>query len=382
MSVPVLNVLMPVYNGEQYLHESVESILSQTFSDFELFVIDDGSTDQTFEILASFAERDKRVHLLQNETNLGIVHSMNKLFKLVRAPYIVRHDADDISMPDRFEQQLTFLIAHPEVGLVSSQVEIIDGSGNHLDLVFFSGPLDNDTLQHELLSRCPLCQTSVMFRSQLLGTVGLYDENLELAEDYDLWLRMAEVTHLARLPLSLCKYRYHLTSVSHRRSGKLYRDVAESLKKAAARRFKLHVPDSLRKQISHYYAWGAEKFCQAQDFDSAQQCLVDALTSWPDLFVSGQIPVPIPDMRTRLKFADSVFQSAPSIVNKAQVRRQFLSNLIMKDVFEAATHNQTEPIDANLWRALRLNPNWLCNRGVISLGARSAWRLIGRMIYR
>jgi hypothetical protein len=219
-----------------------------------------------------------------------------------------------------------------------------------------------------------------MFRSQLLDTVGLYDENLEPAEDYDLWLRMAEVTHLARLPLSLCKYRYYPTSVSHQRSGTQYRRVAESLEKAAARRFKLHVPDSLRKQVAHYYAWGAEKFCQAHDFDSAQQCLIDALTSWSDLFVSGQVPIPISDMGTRLKFADSVFRSAPNIANKAQVRRRFLSNLIMKDVFEAANHNQIEPIDANLWRALRLNPNWLCNRGVVSIAARSAWRLIGRMI--
>jgi glycosyltransferase involved in cell wall biosynthesis len=197
---PKLTVLMPVFNGERYLRQAVVSILGQTMPDFELIIADDGSTDETSAILTAIEREDGRIRVTRNEANIGIARSMNKLFRLAQGEYINRHDADDVSLPERFGQQVASLDANPEIGLVSSQVAVIDDEGRPLELDMYSGPSDNDALQRQLLSRCAFCQTSVMFRRRLLDRVGVYAEGLEPAEDYDLWLRLAEITRLARLP--------------------------------------------------------------------------------------------------------------------------------------------------------------------------------------
>lgn len=374
MTIPKLSVLMPVHNGELHLGQTVTSILVQTFTNFELIVIDDGSTDDTFDLLANFAKQDSRIQLLRNETNLGIVRTMDKLFRLARGTYINRHDSDDISMPDRYERQIAFLDANAQIGMVTSQVEIIDAQGASLNLDMYSGPTDNEGIQQELLVRCPICQTSVMFRRDLLGITGLYDALLEPAEDYDLWLRMAEVSKIARLPDSLCQYRYHSQSISHRRSGTQFCHTAEALEKAAARRFGTNAPMSLRKCIALYYAWSAERFCKSDDFEQARECLIRSLLHCPEIFVSGSVLLPIPDMQTRIEFAKSLFRKLPHLPGKTQIQRRFLANLRMKEVFDAVGQGVTDPIDRNLWLALWGDPRWLLNRGVISIVIRSILR--------
>ncbi len=128
--VPRVSVLMSVYNGERFLRDSVESILGQTFTDFEFLILDDGSTDSTCEILEEYANKDARIVLVRNDRNLGLTRSLNKGLRLVRGEYLARQDADDISLPKRLEMQVKFLDAHPEVGVVGSALEIIDENGN------------------------------------------------------------------------------------------------------------------------------------------------------------------------------------------------------------------------------------------------------------
>jgi GT2 family glycosyltransferase len=358
------------------------SILGQTMADFELIIADDGSTDETSTILTTIEREDARVRVVRNEINIGTARSMNRLFGLAQGEYLNRHDADDVSLPERFEQQVAFLDANPEIGLVSSQVAVIDGEGRPLELAMYSGRTDDDTLQQQLLSLCPFCQTSVMFRRQLLDRVGTYDVGVEWAEDYDLWLRLAEVTRLARLPQWLCQYRHHAASISHRRSGDQLQHTAEALAKAAARRFGDRAPASLNTRIALFYAWGAEKYCHAGDLEGARRCLISALAFGPDQFALGHVNLPILPMDTRLAFAESVFQAVPHLPNWAQVRARFLASLRMKEVFEAVQQGNAEPIDANLWAALRSDPRWLFNRGVLSITLRSGLRRIGSVGFK
>jgi glycosyltransferase involved in cell wall biosynthesis len=126
----MVSVIMPVFNAKLYLSEAVESILSQTFADFELITIDDCSTDGSLEILKSFAEKDKRVLVLDNERNLGVTPTLNRGLATANGELIARMDADDISLPERLEKQAAFLKAHPEVGLVSGDALAIDAQGS------------------------------------------------------------------------------------------------------------------------------------------------------------------------------------------------------------------------------------------------------------
>src|SRR4051812_26679567 len=122
---PTVSVLMAVYNGEQYLREAVNSILSQTFKDFEFIIIDDGSTDRSPELLASYARADSRVKLI-SRPNKGLTKSLNEGLHAARGEFVARMDGDDISLPERFERQVSYLREHPEVVLVGSRVEFID----------------------------------------------------------------------------------------------------------------------------------------------------------------------------------------------------------------------------------------------------------------
>ncbi|HEY9660554.1 MAG TPA: glycosyltransferase, partial [Allocoleopsis sp.] len=128
-SPPQISVLMAVYNGSRYVAEAIESILNQTFTDFEFLIIEDGSTDNTVQILQDYANRDPRIKLIQNEQNIGLTKSLNKGLKLAQGKYIARQDADDVSLPHRFEQQIAVFAQNPAAVLVSCSLELIDATG-------------------------------------------------------------------------------------------------------------------------------------------------------------------------------------------------------------------------------------------------------------
>lgn len=213
MNTPKVSVLMSVYNGERYLGEAIDSILNQTFTDFEFVIIDDASTDSTAAILDSYP--DARLVRLKNETNLGLTQSLNRGLAVVRGEYVARMDADDISLPERLAKQVNYLDTHPEVGVVGAQVNFIDTEGRSLGPVTY--PTDPLLIDWTMLLSNRLWHPLAMFRRDLVQTLGGYNQDFAFAQDYDLWLRLRQVAQIRLLPDFLLKYRAHANSASTER---------------------------------------------------------------------------------------------------------------------------------------------------------------------
>lgn len=209
---PRVTVLMAVYNGEQYLREALDSILLQTFTDFELLLIDDGSYDGTADILEEYRTRDQRVRIERNESNIGLTRSLNKGIDLSRGEYIARMDCDDISIPQRLEKQVAFLDADRRIGVCGSWAVL----AGEMDGIVLKFPTDPDVIHSYLLFDNVIVHPSVMIRKQLLEVNGLkYNENYAQSQDYDLWVRCAERMFLANIPEVLLRLRKHTAQLSH-----------------------------------------------------------------------------------------------------------------------------------------------------------------------
>jgi glycosyltransferase involved in cell wall biosynthesis len=211
---PRVTVLMPVRNGARWLGEAVESVLAQTLSDLELVAVDDGSTDATPEILASYAARDSRIRLL-HQRGEGLVAALNSGLAAARAPLVARLDSDDIALPHRLERQVLHLDTHRDIGLLGSWADRIDDSGR------IAGRLEpaagSTALRQVLIKSNPFIHSSVVFRSALARGLGGYRAVFEAAEDYDLWLRISEAAEIANLAEPLIRYRVHGTNVTSRK---------------------------------------------------------------------------------------------------------------------------------------------------------------------
>jgi glycosyltransferase involved in cell wall biosynthesis len=209
---PTISVLMSVYNGERYLAAAMDSILSQTFRDFELIVIDDGSKDSSPAILQDYAKRDARVKLTLRD-NKGLTATLNEAFAQSRGRYLARMDCDDVALPDRFARQVQLLEADPDVVCTGGYFQLIDGAGRLLTTL--QPPTDNDAIQAKLLAgHNAICHPCAMIRRQAMETVGGYDERFKTSQDLDLWLRLGEVGKLANVPAPVLKFRLHESSVS------------------------------------------------------------------------------------------------------------------------------------------------------------------------
>jgi len=216
MSTPLVSVLMPVYNGEPYLREAVESILNQTFTDFEFIIIDDGSTDSTWEILIE--HNDPRIRLVRNKANIGLIRSLNKGLGLARGEYIARMDADDVSFPERLAQQVSSLDGHPEVGVLGCGVQVIDGCGNPSHIRRF--PAEHGVIKWCLCFDDPIAHPTVMMRREVVVRAGGYNADMVHAEDYDLWRRLSWTTCLSNLPEVLLHLRRHEACITRAHRAK------------------------------------------------------------------------------------------------------------------------------------------------------------------
>ena len=213
-----VSLLMCIYNGEIHLREAIESILQQTFKDFELILVDDGSTDSTPQILSEYAAKDSRIVLMRNEENLGLEQSLNKGLSVAKGEYFARQDADDVSLSNRLEQQIDFLDAHPAVGALGTAVELINERGICLGVDYL--PTDHESLQALLLVNNFMHHSTLMVRHHLMQELGGYDESMRHAEDYDLWWRLSCISRLATLPnVLLCRRLDNSPRIS-----KLYRE--------------------------------------------------------------------------------------------------------------------------------------------------------------
>jgi glycosyltransferase involved in cell wall biosynthesis len=207
---------MSVHNGEAYLAQALDSILSQSFSSFEFIVIDDASTDDTAGILTDYARRESRICLLSTQQNMGLAWSLNRGLKQANGKYIARMDADDISLPLRLEKQFSFMEEHPGVGVLGTGVEIIDSAGQVIGQRMY--PPDPIVIRWRLAFENPLCHPTVMIRRNILQDTQ-YNFDLNTAQDYDLWCRLGWMTSFANLPQPLLRFRKHGANLTYTRGG-------------------------------------------------------------------------------------------------------------------------------------------------------------------
>jgi glycosyltransferase involved in cell wall biosynthesis len=205
---------MSVYNGGRHLFAATQSMLEQSFDDFEFLILNDGSTDQSSAILREFATRDPRIKLIECD-NRGLVASLNELVMAAKAPLLARMDCDDISTPQRLAKQISFMRSNPEIGVLGTNTHELEDDGRLLNCVDFH-PTDAAHVKAALEHGPPLCHPSVLMRADLVRAVGGYREAFRHAEDYDLWLRLSEVTNLVNLPDRLLLYRRSAGQVSQK----------------------------------------------------------------------------------------------------------------------------------------------------------------------
>ena len=210
MKPPRVTVLMAAFNASRFLRESVESILAQTFRDFEFVIVDDGSTDETSEIAQSF--HDERIVLLRNERNLGLTASLNRGLRAARGEWIARQDADDISDPSRLAREIDYFSCHPDTVLVGTHARLIDTQGRALGELRV--PVDPTGILWAQMFDNGFIHSAVMFRRAVaLDEFGGYDESFRISQDYALWSRMMRRHPVANLDETLLSLRVHPSSL-------------------------------------------------------------------------------------------------------------------------------------------------------------------------
>src|SRR5262249_33711723 len=225
-AAPRISVILPVKDGAAFAGAAIASILQQTFRDFELLIIDDGSSDGSIEIAERFCQADTRVGLLSNPGS-GLVDALNFGVSAASAPLIARMDADDIALPVRLQRQYDFLNSHPEIDVAGTQVSFIDEQGA-LTGKTTALPESPDAIAKTLLKYCCLRHPTVVIRRTALERAGGYRRQVPAAEDLDLWLRIAEHGQLVNLPEPLLLYRLHAAQVSQHKiwTQRLSRNLA------------------------------------------------------------------------------------------------------------------------------------------------------------
>ncbi len=214
---PKVTVLLAVRDGEPYIGEAVQSVLDQTFTDFELLLVDDASTDGTVAVVERLG--DERIRILRNERNLGQVPSLNRGLREARGEYVARLDADDACLPTRLARQVEILDSEPRVGLVGTWMDAVDDRGRLLGRL--QKTLDDyvDFVYHTLIMRVYVSHPSAMYRREPVVRLGGYDESTGPAEDKDLWRKLALERFEARIvPEALVRYRLHDLQLSHVRA--------------------------------------------------------------------------------------------------------------------------------------------------------------------
>ena len=208
MSTPRISVILPAYNSEKYIAEAIESILNQSYKDFELIILNDGSTDKTPEIIQKYADTDKRITFVNNTENRGLIAVLNQGLDMARGEYIARMDSDDISLPERFDKQVKYLDNNPDVGVLGTKIHgfgAIDAAGIQIPVVTAIDMLNQNYIAHP----------SVMMRKSLFDKYNLrYNPDYKHCEDMELWSRMIFLTKFHNIMETLLMYRITGTNIS------------------------------------------------------------------------------------------------------------------------------------------------------------------------
>ena len=217
-TAPRISVIMPAYNAARFIGKAVDGILAQTYGDFELIVVDDGSSDDTAAVLQGYD--DERLRILVNETNQGIVYALNKGIGAARGEFIARQDADDFSMPNRFEKQIAYMQDNPQCALLGARGKTMDGDGRALNTPSPRTKIRAITFDELLGRNCLAPHGVIMMRKAALDDVGLYNPTFTNAEDYELWMRISRKYAAAKLPDILYVSRVHgAAQISYRHTA-------------------------------------------------------------------------------------------------------------------------------------------------------------------
>jgi len=263
--MPKVTVLMPVYNAGRFLREAIDSILAQTFTDFEFLIIDDGSTDGSQSIIRSYD--DSRIKFVQNENNLGVAATLNRGLDLAWGEHIARMDADDISLPRRLEKQIRFMEDKPEVGVSGTWIRLFGDQPRVVDRC----PVGASVVKAYLLFDNPMSHPSVIMRHEVMKKFNLhYDPAFSRTEDYDLWSRASQYFSMDNLPEPLVKFRFHNQSIT----STTEKEMKEQTKKILQRELnKLDISSTEEELEFHHLVGRGRRFISRQDMDRAESWL-------------------------------------------------------------------------------------------------------------
>lgn len=223
---------MPAFNAEKYVAEAIESILDQTFRNFEFIIIDDCSTDNTGKIIDEYAHRDSRIIAIHNEKNLKISRTLNKGLAIANGKYVARMDADDWSYPDRLQKQIAFMEENPEVGVSGGAVDICDEKMRITGQRKYN--LADGAIREKIFRYNPFAHPAIIIRKDILQKAGQYDDEYNLAEDYELYFRIGRHAKFANLDSSLLKYRIFTASSTGKSTKKMELATIKARNKHAA----------------------------------------------------------------------------------------------------------------------------------------------------
>jgi len=357
MNNPLVSVVTVVCNVERFLAEAIESILAQTFRDFEFIIVDYGSTDGSKSIISSLAGKDERIRL-HEIAHCTLPEARNAGCFLAHGKYIALLDADNMALPDRLRWGVEYMEKHPEVGVVGGGMEAIDAAGAPLPnsaLPYGSAPrpLDNRGLQSALLSYCAIWQNSVLMRKEAFTSVGGYRALFLQAEDYDLWLRIAECFEMANLKQPVFKLRYHPYQLSVRK--RTQQTLCYLAARASAARRKAGQPDALdsakeitpavltamgvsdaEQQTALLYSYCAQVHCMCAlgEWSSALNLVMEMLRSSSDWKSVDRRS--IADMRlkaARVYWKNNRFSRGICTAGHALMTRPMLASRILKRLF-------------------------------------------------
>jgi glycosyltransferase involved in cell wall biosynthesis len=265
-----VSVILPVFNGSQFIEEAITSILEQTHEHFEIIILDDGSTDETLTLVSRL--KDSRISVYTESDNKGIVYQLNKGLTLSRGDMIARMDADDICVPNRFKKQIEFLLTHPKIQVLGSQAEKFGEVSKATNY-----PTEPGSIDYLLNYYCPVLHPSVMMRSSLFKERKFFYKNTPYAEDYQLWVDISDGTNIANHKDVLIKYRIHNRQTNRLKLSEQYEGAlsARAAKLKKTFRFTSHAFQNYLNKIANDYI-----FYGSTAIDNCKPYIV----KWPDRF--------------------------------------------------------------------------------------------------
>ncbi len=333
---PKITVLMSVYNAEKYLRECIDSILAQTFKDFEFVIYDDCSTDGSRAILESYS--DNRIVLRRNTVNRGLTVNLEEGMRLSKADFVARMDADDIAKPERFAEQLEYFDEHPDVTILGTQVDYFDNEGKFLCRT--SEPEGHEDIKVQLFVSFSLYHPTVMFRMEKMREFALnYDPSFRYAQDHDLWFRSMTKVRLANHPNALMRMRAHSSSISKAKHG-LQQECADRGRKAMLRRIGIQLTET---ELEAYNALAQHAYSKID-----ARLLATFLSFSERITSANEVEQVFNSAKLRRKLLSCAFQSAYHILRhlgRRDCMRIFLASPFTKEV---------PPYDLKMWTKIRV----------------------------